>query len=72
MSKVKYAVVDNEERWVLTNFYDNEADAIKQWEGDTGETWKESDELYVQGFTEAEIKEISELPEVQPTQSHYK
>lgn len=64
---MKYAVVYDDENWIGTDYYDTEAEAIAQAEGDTGEKWADMQGSYsVQGFTDDDIKQVEANSDANP------
>lgn len=64
MTKIKYAVVNNDERWVETPYFDTEQEAIDYWNQTTGENFADMVDYEVQGFNATERKEIARQPDV--------
>ena len=64
-TKLKYAVVYDDENLIVTGYYDTEQEAIAQAEKDTGRKWPHEAHS-IQGFTATEILEIEAYSETHP------
>lgn len=66
-SDTKYGIIWEDENCLMTDFFDTEAEAIKDFELNCGMDWSEegmSDSHYVTGFTPEQREDSKNWPEV--------